>query len=240
MENFFLRSKAYVLFVLLIAPMILSFYFQFLYFNWVQDWQTQMINTPGAPPPLDFDLLEGYKKYVLLYLLVLSISSFTQLGYWHTIATKLSAYLPAGTNLKARRFRFAFLTAAAYLVGVMVFIYFAFDWFIDFGSTMVGEVEAGSDPSFLTEEGAFFNFFLVFGLVFVCGIIGFVSMVYCAYYAGKTLRCIEMQRPQEGSAILGYAVLAYFLIIGVWIFQPKIQRLLSTGSMSDESVGGWE
>ncbi len=240
MHHFFLRSKAYVIFALIIIPVLLSYYFQFLYLNWIQELQTQLINTPDAPPPVNFGQLGEYKIYVLLYLAILAISSFTQLGYWHTVSTQLSKYLPTGTNLKPRRFKIASIVAALYVVGLLFFIYFSFEWMVELGKMIDEAIVSGDEPDFLSNENMLIGIVMSVGVGFLCGLLGVVAMIYCAYYTGKTLRCIELQKPQQGSAILGYVVLAYFLMIGIWIFQPKIHRLLDTGEMADKQISSWE
>lgn len=238
MKDFFLKSKHYILFIPLILPTLVSFYFQFLYMNWISGIQQQMLNDPGSPPPFDFSGLADYKGYFLVYLVIFAIANFIHLGWWHTVSTKLRDYLPTGTNLKPNRFKLAFTVACIYIGLMLGLQYFAFDWFIDFGQTLMDSVEANEPPAFM-EDGFVGKFIMVWAVAFFGSIIGLVATIYTAYYAGKTLRCIEYQKPQQGSAVAGYAVLAYFLLIGVWIFQPKIHRLLETGVMKDPEAEVW-
>lgn len=240
MENFFLRSKAFILFIPLIMPMLLSFYFQIAYFNWINEWQQQMLLDPGTPPPLNFDALAEYDTILLGYLAVMALTSFIQLGWWYTVSTKLKRYLPTGTNLKPGRFKVAFIIVCAYLVLGFLAQYFLFHGFVDLGREMAANIEAGTDPDFIKEDGFLAKLLFSIGLFVLMGTMGIIAMGYCAYYTGKTLRCIELQKPQQGSAILGYAVLSYFLMIGVWVLQPKIRRLVETGSMEAGALEEWK
>jgi len=238
MDNFFLRSKHYLLFIPLILPTLLSFYFQVGYMEWMSELQKEMLANPGAPPPFDLSGLADYKGYFLLYLLIFALANFVQLGWWHTVSTKLQGYLPTGTNLKPKRFSIAFTVASAYVIIMLLLQYFAFDWFIEIGSDFFASIEADTPPDFL-EDGFIGKFLLTIAGFIVLGFLGLAAMVYLAYYSGKTLRCIEQQKPLQGSAVAGYTILSYFLLIGIWVFQPKVQRLLDTGQMKDPAEEVW-
>lgn len=238
MKDFFLRSKHFLLFIPLILPTLVSFFFQYLYIDWISDFQRQILADPETPPSLDFSGITEYKGYFLVYLLIFALATSVQLGWWHTVSTQLREYLPTGTNLKPKRFKMAFTVACVYTGAMICLQYFAFDWFVGFGESFMESIEPDTPPDFL-EDGFLGKFLMVWAVLFFGGILGLVSMIYSAYYAGKTLRCIEQQKPQTGSAVAGYAVLSYFLIIGIWVFQPKIHRLLETGQMKDPEAEVW-
>ena len=238
MDNFFLRSKHYLLFIPLILPTLLSFYFQVGYMEWMSDLQKEMLANPGSPPPFDFSGLADYKGHFLFYLLIFALANFVQLGWWYTVSTKLQEYLPTGTNLKPKRFNVAFRVASAYIIILLLVQFFAFDWFIEVGTDLFASIEADSPPDFL-EDGFIGKFLLALAGLMALGFLGLAAMIYLAYYSGKTLRCIEQQKPLQGSAVAGYTILSYFLLIGIWVFQPKIQRLLDTGQMKDPEEEVW-
>lgn len=240
MKDFLLRARHFLIFIPLIIPTLISFYFQYLYFGWISSFQQQALRGDGDPADLlsfDFSAAEGP---FLIYLALFGLAMATQVGWWYSVSTGLREYLPTGTNLKPKRFRIAFVVAIVYIVTVLAGQYFAFGWVEDFLPTFLEAASSGTEPDFGDPSVFISRFLMVWAIVMVLGLAGIASMIYLAYYSGKTLKCVEEQKPLRGSSVAGYSVLSYFLVIGVWILQPKIHRLLETGTMKDPKEDIWE
>lgn len=240
MKDFFLRARHYVLFIPLILPNVASLYFQFKYMKWISNFQQEVI--AGANPVdylYGFDLAE-YRTTFLVFLLMYTIAVATQFGWWYRVSTGLRKYLPEGTNLKPKRFRIALVVAVLYTVFTIVGQLYAFEWAGDKipGLLEIVSSEQAPDPEMM--QGFISNFFKVWLMLLPVGVFGFAAMAYLAYYAGKTIRCIEEEKPVRGGAVAGYAILSFLLYIGIWILQPKIRRLLETGRMKDLQANVWE
>jgi len=52
-------------------------------------------------------------------------------------------------------------------------------------------------------------------------------LIYCIYFNAKSLKTVELQRPVNFSDYLGEFLLFLFFPIGIWLIQPKINRIFS-------------
>lgn len=238
MKDFFLRAKPWMLFIPIIIPTVATLVFQYFYMQWIFEMQDQAL--AGADPfdSLAFDV-EAARKYVVGGLLLAGLAYGTQVGWYHSVVTGLHKYLPVGTDLSLKRFRVATIVAAGYLSLILIGGYMAFNWVADvFPGFMDAAQSSSNEPPFDVEE-MFPTFLLIWAVCFFGGILGIIAIIFMAYYTGKTIRCIEEDKPLRGSAVVGYGVLSYFLFIGIWVLQPKVNRLLETGTMAQEEVKPW-
>lgn len=61
---------------------------------------------------------------------------------------------------------------------------------------------------------------------------------YCLYFCAKTLKAAEWQRPVTFSDFAGEFFLLWFFPIGVWILQPRINRLAADTGNNDQLLEG--
>jgi hypothetical protein len=61
---------------------------------------------------------------------------------------------------------------------------------------------------------------------------------YCLYFCAKALKAAELQRPVTFSDFVGEFFLLWFFPIGVWILQPRINRLAADMGNSDQLLEG--
>lgn len=59
------------------------------------------------------------------------------------------------------------------------------------------------------------------------GIYMFFALIYSVVFACKTITMIELKKEVNFSDYLGNFLLMLFLIIGIWILQPKITKLIA-------------
>lgn len=238
MKDFTLRAKSWLIFLPIIFPTLLSFYLQYQYRGWISDVQQSALS--GADPFEMFDIdLSGYRTYFVGYLLIYCLAIFTQLGWYYSVGTGLRDHLPVGTELKEKRFRLALVISVVFAVLLLLGQYFLFEWLVDFAPVFFESISSGEEPDFGDPQQFVSRFLLIWGLVMLIGLLGFLAFAYLAYYAGKTVRCIEEQKPLRGSAVAGYAILSYFLFIGIWVLQPKINRLMETGEIAEPVKKPW-
>lgn len=87
------------------------------------------------------------------------------------------------------------------------------------GFTLDGLVESEQEPS-----GG-----LIAGLVGVIVPLHLFSMFcifYCLYFVSKTIKTVELQREVSFSDFAGEFFMIWLFPIGVWIVQPKINRMM--------------
>jgi magnesium-transporting ATPase (P-type) len=228
MFDFFHRAKHWLLFIPISLATLYQYGVQIAYQGEIASWQVEM-----QDPDVDIEALmpdlADFSSYFYLFLLFFVVSYGTHFLWYWAVGKGLERHLPEGTALKPQRFRIAMIVnAVMLLVGLYVFMG-VWDTFVELFSALGAEEEPGDDffKEFLTSIGSMFVLFFFWLL----------AMIYGCYYVGKTLKSIELGRPARGGEVVGYALLSYLLIIGIWMLQPKINRLVSTGSMSSADDG---
>lgn len=233
MTDFFLKAKHWMLFIPIALPTILSYGAQAVYGAELQQWSAEMQTSGGdfnfTPPDL-YD----YSAYVYGYLLLLLVSGITQLGWQWTMGNDLQDRVPEGTKLNQSAFQVTLAVSGLFLLMTCFAFYQGFDFV---ASNLSGWIDNPPEE----EEGMelAMTFLKWFGLYMVFGMIAFGCQIYNVIHVGKTLKSIELGRPAKGGEFAGYAILSYLLIIGVWILQPKVNRLVETGQMEVPREGVW-
>jgi hypothetical protein len=57
-------------------------------------------------------------------------------------------------------------------------------------------------------------------------------IVYCLYFVAKTFKTVELQRETTFSDFVAEFFLIWFYPIGVWVLQPKINRMVDSPSFA--------
>lgn len=238
MKNFLLRAKPWMIFVPIILPTVVMLVGQYFYMQWIFDMQEQSAAGENPLAGMAFDL-EELRIYAIGLTFILALAYGIQLGWYHSVVTGLREYLPVGADLSPKRFRVATIVATGYCGLMLIGGYAAFEWMADVLPGFVESVQSGTDePPFDFDE--FLPVFLViWAIAMLGGLLGFIALLFMVFYTGKTIRCIEVEKPQRGSEVAGYTILSYFLFIGIWILQPKVNRLLEKGSMTPDPVKPW-
>ena len=123
--------------------------------------------------------------------------------FW-SAAMGLQTYLPPGVHLKTSRFKIFFFTPLVYMFVLLAI------------SSLYG---FGIQP----------NPLLLFLLVPI-HIFSVFCMFYIIYFIAKTVKTVELQRKTEFSDYIGEFFLLWFFFIGVWIIQPKINKIVEKKS----------
>lgn len=129
-------------------------------------------------------------------------------GWFWSVGVGLQSMVPAGVNLNVKLFKVFFVTALVYFLVFLLFI----------GFGMEGLVSSGNAPDAGTIGVAMaiilpIHFFVVF------------CVFYILYFVAKTYKAVELQREVSFSDFAGEFFLFWFYPIGVWILQPKINRM---------------
>lgn len=53
------------------------------------------------------------------------------------------------------------------------------------------------------------------------------AVIYSIYFAAKTIVTVEKAKPVEFNDYIGTIILTVLFLVGVWIIQPKVNRLLT-------------
>lgn len=138
--------------------------------------------------------------------LITALISMVLLECWlYALATRLYAKLPQDHRLKIGRFRFAFFFPIFYIVAVMWFMWVA-----------------------VRSESPFMLF-----MIFPFHIFAMACMFYVLRFVAKSLKSVELQRPVRFGDYAGEFFLIWFFLIGVWIIQPRVNKIFAGEERSE-------
>lgn len=108
--------------------------------------------------------------------------------------------------MKVTKFKIFFFTPIVYML-----------IFISFFNSFMGETGIELTPAI---GGGFF------AIVFVLHLFSMFCMLYVLYFVAKTFKTAELQKEVTFSDFAGEFFLIWFYPIGVWIIQPKINKIV--------------
>ena len=137
-------------------------------------------------------------------------------GWFYSLGTNLHKKLPVTVNMNLNKFKIILLIPAVY----MLFLSF-------YMSSMFSDVSTD-----LATNLAFF------GIIFPLHLFSMVCIFYCLYFISKELKAVEWQKPVTFSDFAGEFFLIWFFPFGIWIIQPRINKLFeknTDGKTENES-----
>ena len=128
-------------------------------------------------------------------------------GWLYATGTNLHRILPVNVNMNRVSFIILCLVAFTFMILIFVLI------FISINRTLTDK--GPSDLSMSPGLIIFLFFFITF------------CTFYCLYFNAKALKAVELQRPVTIGDYAGEFILLLFFMIGVWIIQPRLNKLFS-------------
>ena len=126
------------------------------------------------------------------------------LAWFYTLGTSLHSRLPTTAPMSLTRFRLAVLLPAVYVSLLLAF----------------GVLASRGGPPDSVPVGLIVLFVALHLLSMAC-------LFYCLYFTAKAFKTVERQAPVPVSEYLGELFLLWFFPIGIWVLQPRINRLFS-------------
>ena len=130
-------------------------------------------------------------------------------GWFWAIAIGLQNKVPTGIKMKVKKFKVFFLIPLIYIILIFGFMGFAYG----------GILENGQQPSGGMIGG-------LVGIIVPLHLFSMFCIFYCLYFVSKTFKTVELQREVTFSDFAGDFFMIWFFPIGVWIVQPKINKMI--------------
>ena len=199
MIQFFLRLKHWQLFIVMLGlPIIYQLYFIFEIFG-SRIQPMEVVGEEGVTQVLN----ERYFHFDFLpYVLILF--SLVFFGWFWSIAIGLQKNIPDEIEMKVKRFKAFFIIPLVYTIVFMMFV----------GGLFSGMFTYGFSNS---------TWFLV--IILPLHLFSMFCIFHTIYFVAKTIRTAELQRVVTFGDFAGEFFLLWFYIIGIWIIQPKVNRL---------------
>lgn len=234
MIDFIHRAKHWLLFIPLALPTLIQYGVQGVMSQRMQQFQLDMMKDPEMGAELAFPDLSVYAGYWYAYVAIMAVSFLVILSWYWSIGYGLKDRLPQGVNMDVGKFRIGFVVSAFAMGGIILACLWSFGYVNDFFAMISND----EPPEFVNDPDFLKKFFKFWAIGMIIGILYLVAFVYISIFMAKTLKSIELGKKARGSDVVGYVLLLFIPLIGVWILQPKINRLVTTGTMEKEGDGG--
>ncbi len=198
----FLRAKHWQLFVIGFIPFVI------FYINFINQILRNSFIHQTQDPML---LIESY-TYLGPLMMLLAVVNY---GWIWSIGKGFQFKLPPYVNMKVHKFTWFIGFAFFYLIALASLMSFLFMSLL---------------PDLLNGE-IIPNLSLIFGslaVIIPLHLFSIFAIFYSMYFAAKTIKSVELQREARFEDFIGEFFLIWFFPIGVWILQPKINKMLNS------------
>ena len=142
--------------------------------------------------------------YFLPIMMILFIGLFY--GWFYALGTNLHKKLPQTANMNLTRFKIFLLMPIVYMLLISIFMAVMF-------SNITSDVQP--NPA-------------IFALIIPLHLFSMFCIFYCLYFNAKAFKTVELQKPVTFSDFVGEFFLIWLFPIGIWIIQPRINKLFDT------------
>ncbi len=147
-------------------------------------------------------------QYMKFFPLIMLISVGSYFGWFWSVATGCQNKIPGGIKMKVRKFKVFFFIPLVYIISVLVLVIIGTN----------GMLESTGKPSISFVLG-------LTGIIVPMHLFSMFCIFYSVYFTAKTLKTVELQREVKFADFVAEFFLIWFYPVGVWILQPKVNRL---------------
>lgn len=179
----------------------------------IKHWQLFSLLV-GIPLIFDFILfgwiVSGNNPRFLLSISFIVVIVFMGIffAWFYALGTNLYNKLPASANMNLTRFKVFLIIPVLYILVLSVFMFGAFM------EVHLPDEAPGSEPGY-------------FAWIIPVHLFSMFCIFYCLYFIAKALKMVEWQRPVTFGDYAGEFFLIWFFPIGIWIIQPRLNRLFA-------------
>jgi len=151
-------------------------------------------------------------NFFWIFPIIMLIAMGSLFGWIWAVGTGLQKLIPEHLRLKIITFKIFLIIPVIYILFLMTGVFYMF-----------GNFAGGTQPPA--------QFFMIFALIIPVHLFSMFCIFYCLYFAARTIKTAELQRPVTVSDYIGEFFLIWFFFIGVWILQPRINKLITGQNM---------
>ncbi len=138
-------------------------------------------------------------------------------GWFWSIAIGLQRKVPTNIKMKTKKFKIFFFIPLFYMLCISLFI----------GGLINGIIQNGVENS--SGVG-------IFGIILPLHLLSMFGMFYSMYFVAKTFKTVELQKEVSFGDFAGEFFMLWFYFIGVWILQPKINKMAKNENTTANNV----
>ena len=205
----FLKAKHWQLFIIVFA---LPMFIQMMFMN-IMMMQMPQFSDGDANPMLMFNsVYEMMLNFSFIFSVTMSVIILVLFGWYWSVCVGLQDKVPEHAKMNVKKFKIFYFIGLAYslfFVGLMAFVMYNLP-------SLIGGLISMSALGTILSVVMLLHFLAAF------------CLLYCLYFAAKTIKTVELQRETTFSDFIGEFFMIWFFPIGVWILQPKINELATT------------
>jgi hypothetical protein len=164
---------------------------------------TTFINI-GSDPSWVF----GYLKFLPVYVIIVSGVLY---GWYWAVAVGLQNKVPPSVSMEVNKFKWLYFIPITYFIIIVGAVAF-----------LVSAAVEQREQFDLDASVLFIGMAIVLPLHFAA----VACIFYCFYFIAKTIKTVELQREVRFSEFTGEFFLIWFYPIGVWLIQPRINKII--------------
>jgi hypothetical protein len=160
-------------------------------------------------------VISGHSSKIMFYFFPVMIILFIGVffGWFYSLGTNLYKKLPATATMSLTKFKIFLFIPVVYMIFLSVFMLF-----------MYSRILTNTHPNPA-----------IFVLIVPLHLFSMFCIFYCLYFNAKALKTVEWQRPVVFNDFAGEFFLIWFFPIGIWIIQPRINKLFDrTAGLSND------
>jgi len=146
-------------------------------------------------------------KMFTVFSLILILFVAVYFGWFYTLGVNLNTKLPDTVKMSLTKFKWFLIIPIVYIVFFSIFMSGIFE------------------NTFEDEEPTPFIIASNIGIILPLHFFSMFCIFYCLYFNAKSLKAVEWQRPVNFSDYAGEFFLIWFFPIGIWIIQPRINKM---------------
>jgi hypothetical protein len=202
----FLKAKHWQLFTLMFG---IPFLFQILIMVKV----FPNINSEANPDPME--VFNMFKFFPIIMMLFAGVF----FGWFWSIAIGLQKKVPENVTMKTKKFKIFFFIPLVYILCISLFISGIFSGIIQNETESIGG---------LTN--------VIVGVILPLHLLSMFGMFYSLYFVAKTFKTVELQKEVNFGEFAGEFFMMWFYFIGIWILQPKINKMTESENSSANNM----
>ncbi|MEQ9229824.1 MAG: hypothetical protein RIF46_04020, partial [Cyclobacteriaceae bacterium] len=171
----------------------------------LKHWQLFSL-TWGAAILMNIFTVSDPTMMIKLFPVMMVLFTFGTFGWIWAISTSLNSKLPEGVTLNSTRFRILFMIPIIYILAILIWMGQAFS--------------GGSNELDNANPGA------IAAIVIPLHLLSMVIIFWGVRFAAKTMKSVELGRMAKFGDYAGEFFLIWFSVIGYWILQPRLNKLI--------------
>jgi len=211
----------FVFFFVLPALAFIGIYAWFI-FTMIDMTSNMPMNGGGSG---DIDEILAFQQYMMkrmAFLYIPMIVPFVASHIWMwSIAKQCKEWVDESLHMGNVMFKITLLFPVVYMLvyGIGMFFYLQ-----NFMTNM---------DSFNPNDGMA-GFFAIWAFSLLGGLLSFASSLHNYYFTARSYKTAELQRKTTFGEYVGEFFMSWFLFVGIWIMQPKLNRWLVNGPDQDD------